>query len=382
MKHRVLFSVGSALAALALAWMVSGCAAALPPQLTYQGRLTDAAGNPANGTHRFTFKVYHVSSSGTAIYTETKSINVTNGLFDTVLGPTGAVGNLTPKDLAEPLYVEVTVGNGTYTETLSPRQRLYGAPYAFTLMPGAFISSTLDETTYGASLDAVLTIQNEFVTSGSNPPLPVLRLFGERALEVAGPGANDDGNIYSRLDGTNSDLFLHSNDEAWVFIDADQNSGSVFAVLTGTLSNNGGSLCSISEAGNLTCKGTKSAVVQVDEQPRLMYAVESPEVWFEDFGASALQNGAATVNIDPLFAKTVNLGVDYHVFLTPLGDSNGLYVAEKTATGFTVREMGGGTSDVGFDYRIVAKRAGYETTRLPVAPANDYADLEAKEEGR
>ena len=382
MKHRILLSVGAAFVALALAGMLSGCTTGLSPQLTYQGRLTDAAGNPLNGTHQFTFRLYHVSSGGTAIYTETKSLNVTNGLFDTVLGPTAPVGGLTPKDLAEPLFVGVTVANGTYTETLSPRQRLYGAPYAFTLMPGAFISATLDELTYGTALDAILTIQNEFATSGSNHPLPALRLFGERALEVAGPGANDDGNIYSRLDGTNSDLFLHSNDEAWVFIDADLNSGSTFGVYTGTLSNNGGALCSIGETGNLTCKGTKSAVVQVDDQPRLMYAVESPEVWFEDFGASALQNGVATVNIDPLFAKTVNLGIDYHVFLTPLGDSNGLYVAEKTAAGFTVRELGGGTSSVGFDYRIVAKRAGYETTRLPVAPANDYADLEAKEEGR
>jgi hypothetical protein len=35
-----------------------------------------------------------------------------------------------------------------------------------------------------------------------------------------------------------------------------------------------------------------------------------------------------------------------------------------TATGFEVRESGGGTSSLSFDYRIVAKRRGYEAQRL------------------
>jgi hypothetical protein len=54
----------------------------------------------------------------------------------------------------------------------------------------------------------------------------------------------------------------------------------------------------------------------------------------------------------------------YHVFLTPNGDSKGLYVSRKTATSFEVREQGGGTSSVTFDYRIVAKRVGPENLRL------------------
>jgi hypothetical protein len=54
----------------------------------------------------------------------------------------------------------------------------------------------------------------------------------------------------------------------------------------------------------------------------------------------------------------------YHVFITPNGDSKGLYVTAKTATGFEVRESGGGTSSLSFDYRIVAKRAGYENQRM------------------
>jgi hypothetical protein len=54
----------------------------------------------------------------------------------------------------------------------------------------------------------------------------------------------------------------------------------------------------------------------------------------------------------------------YHVFITPNGDSKSLYVIAKTATTFEVRESGGGTSSLTFDYRIVAKRRGFETQRL------------------
>jgi hypothetical protein len=50
--------------------------------------------------------------------------------------------------------------------------------------------------------------------------------------------------------------------------------------------------------------------------------------------------------------------------LTPRGDCKGLYVASTAAGGFEVRELGGGTSDVEFDYRIVALRRNYEQVRM------------------
>jgi hypothetical protein len=95
-----------------------------------------------------------------------------------------------------------------------------------------------------------------------------------------------------------------------------------------------------------------------------LYPVQSPENWFEDFGSGKLEGGVATVALDPGFLQTVNAGMDYHVFLTPGGECKGLYVAQKTATSFQVRELGGGKSSVGFDYRIVARRKGYEAIRL------------------
>jgi hypothetical protein len=106
--------------------------------------------------------------------------------------------------------------------------------------------------------------------------------------------------------------------------------------------------CDIDVSGSLSCTGTKSAVVPVDGGARkvALYAVESPENWFEDFGSGQLSNGAVTVALEPTFRQTVNTDADYHVFLTPNGDSRGLYVTQKTAVSFEVREQGGGTSSI------------------------------------
>jgi hypothetical protein len=95
-----------------------------------------------------------------------------------------------------------------------------------------------------------------------------------------------------------------------------------------------------------------------------LYSMQSPENWFEDFGSGELRDGVAQVALDPTFALAVNTAVGYHVFLTPKGDCEGLYVAQETATGFQVRELRGGKSNIAFDYRIVAKRRGYEDLRM------------------
>jgi hypothetical protein len=58
------------------------------------------------------------------------------------------------------------------------------------------------------------------------------------------------------------------------------------------------------------------------------------------------------------------------VFLTPKGDSEGLYVSDETPRGFEVHEQRGGHSSIAFDYRIMAKRKGYENVRL-----EDLTDL-------
>ena len=145
----------------------------------------------------------------------------------------------------------------------------------------------------------------------------------------------------------------------------DENTDEVGNVLA-TKGGHFGGICVMDVGGNLGCTGSKSAVVPVDGGTRkvALYAVEAPENWFEDYGTGQLSRGSAVVQLEPTFSQTVNSGDEYHVFLTPKGDCKGLYVTNETADSFEVRELGGGTASVAFDYRIIARRKGYENVRL------------------
>jgi hypothetical protein len=126
-----------------------------------------------------------------------------------------------------------------------------------------------------------------------------------------------------------------------------------------------GGFCTIDSNGHLTCPSvTTAAAVAGGARQVSLYAMQSPQHWFEDFGGGRLANGTATIALDPTFAETVSGDSNYHVFLTPEGNCRGLYVSRKTASGFEVRELGGGQSSVSFDYRIVALRRGFESVRL------------------
>ncbi len=124
--------------------------------------------------------------------------------------------------------------------------------------------------------------------------------------------------------------------------------------------------CFIDVSGDLLCTGTVDGGALVDDGTRrvALYAMEAPENWFEDAGSASLAHGSAVVQLESVFAQTVNSGVEYHVFLTPKGDCKGLYVTNETANSFEVRELSGGKANIAFDYRIMARRKGYENVRL------------------
>jgi hypothetical protein len=128
---------------------------------------------------------------------------------------------------------------------------------------------------------------------------------------------------------------------------------------------NNDSYCYIDINADLWCSGSTYSPVSLDDGRRVaLAAVESPENWFEEYGGGTLSDGVASVTLEPAFAQTVNTAVEYRVFLTPKGDCEGLYVTNETPAGFEVHELRGGRSSVTFDYKIVAKRKGYENVRL------------------
>jgi hypothetical protein len=96
------------------------------------------------------------------------------------------------------------------------------------------------------------------------------------------------------------------------------------------------------------------------------YATQAMSRILEDESTAAIANGAGIVHLDPAFVEAVGSSA-YQVFLTPDADCNGLYVSQKTATSFVVRELRGGRSTIAFDYRIVAHPYGHRVERMAIA---------------
>jgi len=100
------------------------CAPALAdaPLLPVQGVLTDASGNPIDGTHEVHFAFYDRDSGGTAIYVETHSVAFTQGDFVAyvALDPNAFEGG--PQ-----IWLGITVEGDV---EMQPRVRLGAAPTA------------------------------------------------------------------------------------------------------------------------------------------------------------------------------------------------------------------------------------------------------------
>jgi hypothetical protein len=126
-------------------------------------------------------------------------------------------------------------------------------------------------------------------------------------------------------------------------------------------------------SGGLGGSGSKSAIVRTEEGPKAVYCQESPENWFEDFGSGQIHGGRAEIRLAHDFRQTVTVSGTHpmKVFITP-NERVGEWWVEKGTTGFTLMapEAPDGAK---FDYRVVAKRQGYEDLRLQPAPAA-YAD--------
>jgi hypothetical protein len=107
--------------------VVAVAAAPVSPVLHYQGRLLDPTTGQAkaDGSYPVAFRLYAAAAGGSPLWTESKSVTVSRGLFSALLGDTTAL-DLTHFDGRE-LYLGVTVGSDPEAQ---PRQRIAYVAYA------------------------------------------------------------------------------------------------------------------------------------------------------------------------------------------------------------------------------------------------------------
>jgi outer membrane protein OmpA-like peptidoglycan-associated protein len=131
----------------------------------------------------------------------------------------------------------------------------------------------------------------------------------------------------------------------------------------------------------LISNGTKSTVVKDQTgENRLLFCTEAPEVLFQDFGTGELKDGVAHIGLEELLTKSIRVDAKHpmKVFIQLEGECNGVFVTNKSAQGFDVKELQGGKSNVPFTWQIVASRAdevlsdgtvlAYSDRRFPVGP--------------
>jgi hypothetical protein len=114
---------------IALVPVRTSATAGILKQINFQGKVVNktAGTNITDGSYSFTFSIYSVDAGGSAIWTETKNVQVTNGIFQTLLGSSTALPGSLDFNTQE-LYLGI---NFNSDGEMSPRVRFAAVPYAF-----------------------------------------------------------------------------------------------------------------------------------------------------------------------------------------------------------------------------------------------------------
>ena len=111
---------------LLVAFLISSPALAqIPEMIGYQGLLTGTDGMPLpDGSYDVAFSLYEDAAGGTALWAESKSVGVTNGVMSTLLGQ---VESLSDVPFDRPYWLGISIDSGS---ELTPRVALASSPYA------------------------------------------------------------------------------------------------------------------------------------------------------------------------------------------------------------------------------------------------------------
>jgi len=308
----------------------------IPETINYQGILKDASGVVVpNGDYNLTFKLYAVESGGTAIWTESKLITVTNGIINTQLG---SVTPIPPAIFNAALWLGITVAAGS---ELTPRIALTSVPYSFYTMNVAdgqvvkSLNGLKDNINLVAGSNVTITPSGNDLTisatgggsgisgSGTANYLPVFTnsttlgnsSLYQNALGKIGIGKTNP--MYS-LDIISDDqvgIYYNGNESSWasIYVNALQNSAiSGFGYLRGGILRAYTGLTT-SNKWFISTGGSSSRHIVVDETGNVGIGTENPNSTLEVAGTAVLsgtdnelnrtQTGSA--NLVPIAYATV-----------------------------------------------------------------------------
>lgn len=95
------------------------------------------------------------------------------------------------------------------------------------------------------------------------------------------------------------------------------------------------------------------------------YVPTSTSVDITSKGTGSLNNGTGRINFNKNFSSLASSKEPIIVTVTPLGQTNGVYLASVDKNGFTIKENNNGNSTAQFTWIAMATKNGYETVNTP-----------------
>jgi len=115
-------------------------------------------------------------------------------------------------------------------------------------------------------------------------------------------------------------------------------------------------------------------LVETTGDRQTVYGSSAMKVEISDRGKSTLANGQTYIAFSEAFKQTISTNPDeLTITVSPMGNSNGIYILSYDENGFTVMENNSGSSNVAFNWIAIGTRKDYETvTHSPEIIANDF----------
>ncbi len=109
---------------------------------------------------------------------------------------------------------------------------------------------------------------------------------------------------------------------------------------------------------------TNEPIVQLTDtnnsQRTISYTATSIEVDVTTRGTGKLTNGESFITFKEAFKNLVSSEEGINITITPMGETNGVYISKVTSEGFYVKENRNGSSNVSFNWTAIGTRKGYE----------------------
>ncbi|MBT8143375.1 MAG: tail fiber domain-containing protein [Gammaproteobacteria bacterium] len=329
--------------------------AQVPDEISYQGYLTDSAGQPQIDPLVVEFAIYAVDSGGTPLWSEFQDVFPAQGLFSTRFG--GATNPFPVGMFDTPLFLGVKVSTDP---EMTPRIPITAAAYSHKAKDsdtvGGFSATQLDQTADVASLSSQISttdgnlslIQVDVSTLQSS--ISSIQSDVSQNQSDIGTNQSDIGQLQVDLNATDAD------------VTAVTNSLSDYQGLISQSCSSGSSIRQVFPNGTVSCEFDDEGPWDFDGD---IYALGGTRVGLGTTAPAAMIQIDSPVDVDPFRARVASLtklrvhaNGSVSVGTSSAGPDNGLYVSGQAGIGTSIPAARLTAADDNWQFQLDNNSAG------------------------